>query len=102
MAVKKSLSGSKNKIESKPKKTLQGMGAHTKYSATSRNGAKKRYRGQGRWPHLKNPKRIQLLEMEIDVRPLVSVDPPLKKMHQTREKQNNSQTPLSEVGFFYK
>lgn len=48
MAVKKSLSGSKQKIESKPKKTLQGMGSHTKYSATSRNGAKKRYRGQGR------------------------------------------------------
>ncbi len=35
-------------IDSKPKKTKQGLGKHTKYSATSRNGAKKRYRGQGR------------------------------------------------------
>jgi hypothetical protein len=45
--VKKSLSGS-NMIESTPKKTRQGSGQHTKYSATSRNNAKKRYRGQGR------------------------------------------------------
>lgn len=36
-----------NLIESKPKKTRQGMGKHTKYSGTSRNGARKRYRGQG-------------------------------------------------------
>ena len=35
-------------IESRPKKTRQGKGKHTKYSASSRNGAKKRYRGQGR------------------------------------------------------
>ena len=35
-------------IESKPKKSRQGRGKHSKYSATSRNGAKKRYRGQGR------------------------------------------------------
>jgi hypothetical protein len=35
-------------IESKPKKTRQGTGAHTKYAATSRNGARKRYRGQGK------------------------------------------------------
>lgn len=34
-------------IESKPKKTRQGAGKHTKLSATSRNKAKKRYRGQG-------------------------------------------------------
>jgi len=34
-------------IESKPKKSRQGAGKHTKYSASSRNGAKKRYRGQG-------------------------------------------------------
>ena len=34
-------------IESKPKKTRQGRSQHTKLSATSRNGAKKRYRGQG-------------------------------------------------------
>ena len=35
-------------IESIPKKTRQGRGKHTKYTASSRNGAKKRYRGQGR------------------------------------------------------
>ena len=34
-------------IEATPKKTRQGRGSHTKYSATSRNKAKKRYRGQG-------------------------------------------------------
>lgn len=34
-------------IESKPKKTRQGRSQHTKLSATSRNGSKKRYRGQG-------------------------------------------------------
>jgi len=41
------LSGQKV-IESTPKKTRQGQGKHTKLSASSRNGAKKRYRGQGR------------------------------------------------------
>ena len=35
-------------IEAKPKKTRQGEGQHTKYAASSRNSAKKRYRGQGR------------------------------------------------------
>ena len=35
-------------IEARPKKTSQGRGKHTRYSATSRNRAKKRYRGQGR------------------------------------------------------
>tara|TARA_B100000427_G_scaffold237769_1_gene200679 strand:- start:654 stop:797 length:144 start_codon:yes stop_codon:yes gene_type:complete len=35
-------------IEAKPKKTRQGLGKHTTYSATSRNKAKKRYRGQGK------------------------------------------------------
>ena len=34
-------------IESKPKKTRQGRSTHTKLSATSSNGRKKRYRGQG-------------------------------------------------------
>lgn len=34
-------------IESTPKKSRQGRGKHTKYAATSRNKAKKRYRGQG-------------------------------------------------------
>lgn len=35
-------------IEATPKSTRQGMGRNTKYSATSRNKAKKKYRGQGR------------------------------------------------------
>ena len=35
-------------IDTKPKKTRQGKGKHTKYAASSRNGAKKRNRGQGR------------------------------------------------------
>jgi len=34
-------------IESQPKKTRQGRSQYTKLSATSRNGRKKRYRGQG-------------------------------------------------------
>lgn len=41
------LSGGPN-IESKPKKTRQGSGQHTKYAASSRNNKRKRYRGQGR------------------------------------------------------
>jgi hypothetical protein len=36
------------KIESTPKRTRQGLGKHTKYSATSRNKARKKYRGQGK------------------------------------------------------
>ena len=47
MAIKKSLNGNVF-IQAKPKKTRQGSGQHTKYSATSSNGAKKRYKGQGR------------------------------------------------------
>ena len=35
-------------IDSQPKNTRQGAGRNTKYSATSGNHAKKRYRGQGR------------------------------------------------------
>lgn len=31
-----------------PKKTRQGDGDGTKYSASSRNGARKKYRGQGK------------------------------------------------------
>jgi hypothetical protein len=34
-------------IESKPKKTRQGRSQNTSLSATSRNGRRKRYRGQG-------------------------------------------------------
>jgi hypothetical protein len=45
--VRKSLT-SDNMIESKPKKSRQGSGQNTKYGSTSRNNAKKRYRGQGR------------------------------------------------------
>ncbi|MFZ9740279.1 MAG: hypothetical protein ACO3CQ_00085 [Candidatus Nanopelagicaceae bacterium] len=46
-AVKKSLIGTVF-LESIPKKTRQGAGKHTKYAATSRNGARKKYRGQGK------------------------------------------------------
>ena len=45
--VKKSLLGNVF-IESTPKKTRQGSGQHTKYSARSNSNSKKRYRGQGR------------------------------------------------------
>lgn len=38
---------SKVVIESTPKKTCQGRSQNTKLSATSRNGRRKRYRGQG-------------------------------------------------------
>jgi len=37
------------KLESKPKNTAQGRSNNTRLSATSRNGRKKRYRGQGKW-----------------------------------------------------
>jgi hypothetical protein len=45
--VKKSLMG-KVLIEHKPKSTRQGESKNTKYSASSRNSAKKKYRGQGK------------------------------------------------------
>lgn len=47
MATRKTLSGSKL-IEPKPKNTRQGDGQNTKYAATSRNKARKPYRGQGK------------------------------------------------------
>jgi len=47
MAKRPSLTG-KVVIEPKIKKTRQGQGGGTKYAATSRNVAKKKYRGQGR------------------------------------------------------
>ena len=47
MATRRPLSGGKT-IEPTPKKTRQGTGQHTKYAASSRNSARKRYRGQGR------------------------------------------------------
>ena len=45
--VKKSVMGG-TYVESIPKKTRQGSVKHTKYSATSRNSARKAYRGQGK------------------------------------------------------
>lgn len=50
MAKAKANSGSKGKlyIPGPPKKTLQGDGGGTKYASTSRNGARKKYRGQGK------------------------------------------------------
>ena len=48
MAKAKGGWGSSVTIEATPKKTRQGRGSHTKYSASSRNKAKTRYRGQGR------------------------------------------------------
>ena len=47
MATRTSINGNVY-VEAIPKKTRQGNGKHTKYSATSRNKAKKRTRGQGR------------------------------------------------------
>ena len=47
MRVKKSLMGT-GFVEGRPKKTRQGDGQHTKYAASSRNKARKRYRGQGK------------------------------------------------------
>jgi len=41
--------GSVTVSDTTPKKTRQGRGKHTKYAATSRNSAKKRYKGQGKW-----------------------------------------------------
>ncbi len=35
-------------VEAIPKKSRQGHGKHSKYSATSRNSARKRRRGQGK------------------------------------------------------
>ena len=37
-----------NYVESTPKKSRQGNSHYTKRSATSRNSAKKKYRGQGK------------------------------------------------------
>ena len=46
MAMRSALGG--ELIETRPKKTRQGTGKHSKYAASSRNRAKKRYRGQGK------------------------------------------------------
>jgi len=42
------LSKKEMKLESVPKRTRQGDGKNTKYSSTSRNNARKKYRGQGK------------------------------------------------------
>jgi hypothetical protein len=47
MSNRPSLTG-KVVIESKPKNTRQGSGSNTKYADTSRNKARKKYRGQGK------------------------------------------------------
>ena len=47
-ARKTGMMGTTYVTETRPKKTRQGRGKHSKYSATSRNSARKRYRGQGR------------------------------------------------------
>jgi hypothetical protein len=46
--VKSSLSGKTTYTPGAPKKSRQGAGSGTKYSASSRNGARKKYRGQGK------------------------------------------------------
>ena len=49
MAVRSKVGLVKDGCTSKnPKKTRQGNGKNTKYSSTSRNSARKEYRGQGR------------------------------------------------------
>ena len=50
MAVRTKMGGfgTTIQVETNQKKTRQGTSKNTKYSATSRNKRKKRYRGQGR------------------------------------------------------
>ena len=48
MAKAKGGRGNTPTNETTPKKTRQGTGQQTKYTATSRNKARKRYRGQGK------------------------------------------------------
>jgi hypothetical protein len=48
MAVKGGLTKNGGYIPGKPKLTRQGMGNGTKYASTSRNKARKPYRGQGK------------------------------------------------------
>lgn len=43
-----SLGKAKSYSPGPPKSTLQGAGGGTRYSATARNKARKKYRGQGR------------------------------------------------------
>jgi hypothetical protein len=46
--AKITIKNGKKIILSNPKNTRQGLSRNTKLAATSRNGQKKRYRGQGR------------------------------------------------------
>ena len=46
--AKGSFTGKNSYIPGPPKKTRQGDGGGTKYAASSRNGARKRSRGQGK------------------------------------------------------
>ena len=46
--AKQGIYGTSGFVDSPQKKTRQGTGKHTKYAASSRNSAKKRYRGQGK------------------------------------------------------
>lgn len=48
MAVRSKVGAKGDHIESKPKLTRQGRSKNTKCSASSRNVARKRYRGQGK------------------------------------------------------
>lgn len=48
MAMRSKTNKTGDLIESRPKNTRQGAGKHTKYAASSRNKARKRYRGQGK------------------------------------------------------
>ena len=49
MAVRSKMGISKDGwVPGKPKRTRQGSGKNTKYAASSRNSARKTYRGQGR------------------------------------------------------
>jgi len=48
MAKMKTTLGGDSFVEATPKKTRQGNGKHTKYAATSRNSARKAYKGQGK------------------------------------------------------
>lgn len=47
-ATKGALGKVKSYVPGPPKKTRQGDGDGTKYAASSRNGARKKYRGQGK------------------------------------------------------
>jgi hypothetical protein len=46
MAKRPNLNG--EQLESRPKSTRQGLGKNTKYAPSSRNKARKKYKGQGK------------------------------------------------------